>query len=646
MSGTPRQEGAYDPVLSKPRRLMALLLLLLAAPAGSQSPDNASLPAATEAAEAVLPYRVDIRPTGDSALDTALAAVSQLVQLQEPAPTSAAGVLARAAGDEQRLTRALQSEGYWGGVSRIAVDGRPIGEPGLLERLEARGQTQTAEPVPVTVTVEQGQPYRIASVTVRPAAPEGAPAVAAATATPFGLAVGDPASAAPVLAAERTLLDRLLAGGHPLATVANRETVVDHDRRTMEVAWRLAPGPLARFAPPAVEGAVQVEPEFLARYAGRLTGEPYSPDRLERARRDLVALGAFDSVRVRAAERLDEAGRLPTTFTVSERARHAVGISAAYETNYGPSARVYWEHRNLFGRAERLRLEGEVARIGTSGPLSDMTYRANATLRSPGLFGRDLTMVASLGALRERLEAYDRDAITASLLLERRLSERLTLSAGPVLDFGQIGPTGGTLTPYQVVGVLFGGRYDGTDSLLDPARGWRLSGGITPSFSLRESAPFAPTRVTASTYWDVAGDRRSILAVRGTVGSLLAAERTDVPRHQRLYAGGGGSVRGYDYQSIGPRDARRRPEGGASLLEASVEWRQRVWGDIGAVGFVDAGSVGSGSAPSLSQLRVGAGLGLRYYTPIGPIRADVALPLVRQVESSGYGLYVGIGQAF
>jgi len=226
------------------------------------------------------------------------------------------------------------------------------------------------------------------------------------------------------------------------------------------------------------------------------------------------------------------------------------------------------------------------------------------------------------------------------------MSERLTLNAGPVFDFGQIGPPDGRLTPYQILGVTFGGRYDGTDSLLDPSRGWRLTGSVTPSWSIRDAAPFAPLRLTASTYWDVLGEKRGILAVRGTVGSLMGADRAEVPRHQRLYAGGGGSVRGYDYQSIGPRDERNRPSGGASLLEASLEWRQRVWGDIGAVAFVDAGSVGTGTSPSVSDLRVGAGLGVRYFTAIGPIRADVGVPLVKQRGSSGYGLYVGIGQAF
>jgi translocation and assembly module TamA len=614
-------------------RVLGFCLCLLVGIASSQE----------EPAEpAVVKYRTEISETGDSGLDAALRAVSQLLQLQEQAPTGAIGLVERARSDRDRFARALESEGYWGGAARVTVAGLQLDAPDLSERLESSGDRA----VPVVVTVEKGEVYRIGAVSVRSATPGGEAAVTAAAAD-LGLRVGDPARAEPVLAAERRLLDRLLASGHPLAVAAGRETVVYHDRRTMEVAWRLAPGPFARFAAPDVEGAVRVDAGFLRRYAaGRLENEPYSPDRLEQARRSVLALGPFAAVRARAADRLEETGRLPTTYTDTERARHAIGISAAYETNYGPSVRAYWEHRNLFGGAQRLRVEAEVARIGTGGPVGQETYRGGVTYRDPGLFGRDLTLVANLFALRERLEAYDRDAIGGTVLFEQRLSERLFVQAGPTADFGQTGPTGGRLAPYQIAGVTFGGRYDGTDSLLDPSRGWRANGVVTPSWSFSTNGPFAPLRATASTYWDVLGNRRSILAARGTFGSLLGSQLSDVPRHLRFYAGGGGSVRGYDYQSIGPRDERNRPSGGASLVEASVELRQRVWGDIGAVAFVDAGSVGTSSAPDTSNLRFGAGLGVRYHTPIGPIRADIGVPLVKQRDSSSFGLYVGIGQAF
>nr|WP_256476256.1 BamA/TamA family outer membrane protein [Siccirubricoccus soli] len=363
-----------------------------------------------------------------------------------------------------------------------------------------------------------------------------------------------------------------------------------------------------------------------------------------------MGLGVFSAVRAEPGEALAPDGTLPVTFAVTERARHAIGFGAAYETNYGPSARIYWEHRNLFGGAERLRLEAEVARLGEAGGLDRSTYRVSAAYRDPAMLsawlGPDWSLLANAALLRERLEAYDRDAITASVLAERKISERLSANLGPVMDFGSIGPPDGKLTPYQIAGIQFGARYDGTDSLLDPSRGWRVTGTLTPSWSFRDSAAFAPLKLVASTYLDVAGDKRSIIAVRGAIGSLMGARQGEVPRHQRYYAGGGGSVRGFDYQSIGPRDERNKPSGGGSLLEASLELRQRIWGDIGGVAFVDAGTVGDSSAPDFSSLRVGAGLGLRYYTAIGPIRADFALPVIRQPGSSGYGIYVGIGQAF
>jgi len=618
------------------RRLLPPLLLLASLALAQEPPQDPD----------TLPYTVEIAPTGDGRLDGALKAVSQLVALQDSAPTTAGGVLGRADGDRERLQRALQSEGYWAGTTRIELAGGAVGDPGMLDRLDAARQ----RPLPVRIVVETGQPYRIAHVGLRAESPTDQAAVDGVAAKSFDLAVGDVARAEPVLAAERILLDRLLAAGHPLATVARRETTVDHDRKTMDVGWVFAPGPVASFAAPEIDGMVRVDRGFLRAQAARIEGQRYSPQRLEQERRTLMNLGAFGSVRARAAERLDEAGRLPVTFTVAERARRAMGVNLAYETNYGPSVRVYWEHRNLFGRAERLRLEAEVARLGTNGGLGQSTYRIGGTYRDPSVFGLDIgpdfSFVGSLFGLRERLEAYDRNAVTFSALIERRFSERLSVNAGPVLDFGDIGPPDGTLTPYQILGFQLGGRYDGADSLLDPAKGYRVSGALTPSWSFRDSAAFAPLRVTASTYWDVLGERQGILALRGTVGSLLGGDKANVPRHQRFYAGGGGSVRGFDYQSIGPRDARDKPSGGASLIEASVEWRQRIWGDIGGVAFVDAGSVGGGSAPDTANLRVGAGIGLRYYTAIGPVRADVAVPLVRQQGSSGYGLYVGIGQAF
>jgi len=598
------------------------------------------LPAAAQE-DRVLAYTVDIADSGDADLDAAIRALSQLVALQEKAPTDAGGVLARTEGDRVRLARALESEGFFGGSIGFDLAGDPLGTPGLIERLDGM-----PGPIVIRLIPAPGERYRLGRIDIAATTPAEAGPVAAAMAAPFELAVGDPARAAPILAAEQILRDRLLAAGHPLAVVASREAVVFHDRREMDVAWRLAPGPAAVFAAPDVTGSERVDGDFVRQQAGRLGGIRYSPAALETARADLMRLGAFGTVRARAGDRLDALGRLPVTFAVTERPRRAIALGLGYETNYGISVRASWEHRNLFGRAERLRIEGEVARIGQGGSVGDATYRLGISLRQPGVPTPDDALTYSVGGVRERLDAYDRDAVFGSVLLERRLSPRLTWRAGPVFEVGADGPPGGTLTDYQIAGVTGGGRWDFSDNLLDPSRGWRLDASITPSISISEQQPFAPLRATGSVYFDVLGDRDTVLALRGSVGSLLGANVSTVPRYQRYYGGGGGSVRGYDYQSIGPRDDLNRPSGGAGLVELSAEWRQRVWRDLGAVAFIDAGSVSSGSAPDTSQLRVGAGLGVRYRTPIGPLRADIGVPLVKQQGNSAFGLYVGIGQAF
>jgi translocation and assembly module TamA len=385
-----------------------------------------------------------------------------------------------------------------------------------------------------------------------------------------------------------------------------------------------------------------VNQELLDRVAGRLTGQPYSPEREETTRRELVALGAFDRVRARAAERLDASGALPVEFEVTERPRRAVGFAAAYETNYGPTVQAYWEHRNLFGNAERLRLQAEVSRLGTGGGTEDVNYRLSANLRRPGLFDGRTTLVLDLAAVRERLEAYDRDAVTASAMFEYRVSERLTLQAGPSFEIGEIGRRG-DFTPFTL-----GARYDTTDSLLDPARGFRLAAAATPFYELEEGGTFTRLRVNGSTYWDITGDRGTVLAFRGVVGSIIGGEQSTVPLDKRFYAGGGGSVRGFDYQSIGPRDpATGLPRGGLSLVEASAEVRQRISGAFGMVAFLDAGSVGQKETPSFNDFSLGAGVGIRYATVVGPLRADIAIPLNREGDrGSSYGIYVGLGQAF
>jgi translocation and assembly module TamA len=582
-----------------------------------------------------IPYRVEFTPSGDEALDTAARAVSQLERLRESSPTNAFGLVARAEADGDRMITALRSEGFWAGTARVTLLGQTPEQPALADRLEAsQGE------VPVVVTLTPGPRYTLGRIAVRGSGAE------IATATPFGLTEGEPARAAPVLDAGDTLRGRLRDAGYPLARNVSRDVVVDHDQRRMDVTFVVDAGPRANFAAPTVTGAETVDTGLLERVATRrLGGEAYGPARVEAARSAISALGPFSTVRAREATALDAEGRLPVAFEVTERPPRLFGASLAYETNYGPTVRLYWEHRNIFGAAERLRIEGEVARLGDAGGFDDATYRLSTTLRTPEVWQRDIQSVSTIALIRERLDAYDRNAFVASTLFERRLGPNLVGQAGPSFETGEIGRDG-ELSPFTLLGFTVGARWDYTTSLLDPRSGWRASVTATPYLALGDGSNFTRVLANASTYFDLSSDGSTVLALRAAVGSAFGAARDDITLDKRFYAGGGGSVRGYTFQAIGPRDARNRPLGGASLVEGSIELRQRLSGNFGMVAFLDAGSVNDNATPGFSDLRAGAGLGVRYATAIGPIRLDVAVPLSRIRGESGYALYVGIGQAF
>lgn len=606
-------------------------------PAGSTSAGEAD-PQADSPDGPVRSYTVTLMPTGNGALDTAIEAVSALQRLRESVPTSAEGLVARALQDLGQLRNALRSEGYYDGTPTITLAGEPPDAPNLALRLAARGP----EPVPVVIGARTGPLYRVSTATLRPFVPETDIAEAGEVA---GLGPGDPARAAAVNGAQETLLTRLREAGHPFASVPGRDITVDHDTKTMEIVYRVQPGPRARFAQPVVEGSENVSGDLLRRASGVLAGEPYDPRELDRVRRDVLGLGVFATVRARTGDQLDAEGRLPVTFLVAERPFRALGATAAYETRYGPTVRAYWEHRNLFGGAERLRIEGEISRTAQTG-VNGTGARLSANLRQPWFAGLNATAVTEVAILRERLLAYDRDAVTAGFSLERKLSTRLTASAGIAGDIGKTTEVDRKID-YSLVSLPLGLRFDGTDSLLDPTRGYRASAVVAPTLSFGDaSSTFVRVRGTGSAYFDLTGDKGSVLALRAGLGTLSGAEAGQVPPHLRFYAGGGGSVRGYDFQTIGPRRSNNTPRGGLSLAEGSIELRQRITGPYGVAVFVDAGSVGDTAGLGFDELRIGGGVGFRYATAIGPIRADVALPFSKLPGNSGYGLYVGIGQAF
>nr|WP_282615070.1 BamA/TamA family outer membrane protein [Roseomonas gilardii] len=465
--------------------------------------------------EVTVPYETEFRPTGDSAVDSAISSISSLKRLQSLAPTSAEGLVARALQEQGLVTRALRAEGFYAGRPEVLIDGQAPDTPQLAARLAGRKQ-----PVKVTVGAALGERFRIGVLRVAPAEPDRDLGAAGEV---TGLAKGDPARAEDVIAAGDRLVTALRDAGYPFASIPRREVTVDFDTHLMDVVYHLQPGPQARFATPEVEGATRVSQRMLNAVAGQLTDKEYSPQTLNRVRRDLVDLGVFGMVRAQEGTALDGSGRLPVTFLVSERPRRALGASGAYETRNGPTATVFWEHRNLFGAAERLRLEGSIGRTTQSSAGNSFNARVGANLRSPWIFGRNMTLVIDTAAIRERLLAYDRDAITGAVSIETKPDPRLTLAGGVIGEFGRTKEYGASKRDYQLVGLLGTAFWDDTDSLLDPSRGVRLNGLISPIYAINGGQTFVRMRGTATAYHDLTSDRGTILAGRRSPSAASSA---------------------------------------------------------------------------------------------------------------------------
>jgi translocation and assembly module TamA len=402
-----------------------------------------------------------------------------------------------------------------------------------------------------------------------------------------------------------------------------------------------------------LNGLGGVKEDFVRRRLLVRTGERFSPSRIEKARMDLLALGVFSGVTVRNETALDQQGCIALIFDFQERPRHGLGLGAAYSTDLGGSAKLTWSDRNLLGNAEQLNLSA--AATGLGGTASDgLGYNVTAQLVKPEFLRRDQSLAFNVGAINQKLQAYDQVALTSGASLNRRFSSLWSAGVGVSAERERILQEGAT-RDYTLLGLPVSGQFNNTgvsNPLDDTLHGVRATLTVTPTESFGpNNATFVIFQGNAATYFDLASlgwapAGRSVIALRALMGSAIGAAPFSLPPDQRFYGGGSTTVRGFRFQSIGAQFADHKPLGGTSVDAGTIELRQRLMGDLGMAAFVDAGQIGTTSVPLQTKVYVGAGLGMRYYTPIGAIRLDVAVPANKQPGSDTFEVYVGLGQAF
>jgi len=540
---------------------------------------------------------------------------------------NAAQIDRRARADADLLAELLRSHGYYDATVEPAI--------------EATGQA-----LHVQLTATPGPLYRFESVEL-PGLDQAAGGEAGRLRAAFGIKAGDPVVAQQVIDAGVALQVALGEQGFATAKVGEQDIVVDHEAQTARLVLPVMPGPIARFGQINVTG----EPPFSSRHVQRIArfkpGDRYEQSDVADLRRALIATGLISSVEVTQVPR-DDGQLIDLAVKLEPAPMRTIAGELGYGTGEGIRAEASWQHRNLFNPEGALTVRGVV---GTQEQLGAVIFRRNNWLR------RDQVLNAQTLASHVDRDAYEAKTLSLSAGFERQSNfiwqKKWTWSLGAELvatdERDTIEATGEPRRRTFFIAALPGSLgLDESDDLLNPTKGFRLLGRLSPEISFQGGTfPYARMQIDGSAYHPLSD--KVVLAGRVRLGTILGAQRDDIAPSRRFYSGGGGSVRGYGYQRIGPRDVDNDPIGGRSLAEFSLEARVRLkafGGNFGIVPFIDGGTLSTDAMPDFRDWQIGVGIGARYYSSFGPIRLDIGTPLNRQQGDGRIAVVVGLGQAF
>lgn len=542
----------------------------------------------------------------------------------------------RARADRQLLLDILTSEGFYDATVRVATE--------RTNAAATEGTPATAEPLSVVLNVVPGRRYYLGEIRFETKPVEPADLIT----SNFVPKSGDPIVADTILAAEANISIKLPENGYPFATVGQRDILLDSEKGLGDYTLPVDPGARSVFGQIKSEGKEAFDAEHVAILRRFRTGDLYDSRKVDDLRAALVATGLLSTVSV---EPVPGEGTAPdgtpyADLLVRQEAGPArtLAISAGYGTGQGPRVEGSWTHRNLFPPEGALTAAGV---LGTQEQAASVSFsRANAGKR-------DRTFEMSLSALHSNYDAFEaytgRVAAFYSYASTPIWQKKFTWSAGLEIlatseDQFDVARGLRNRQTFYVAAVPGQLGFDRSDDLLNPTKGYRLNVRLSPEASLGGGTRvYARAIVDGSFYY--APTDNMVLAARGRVGTISGTGRDDLAPSRRFYGGGGGSVRGFGFQQLGPKDINGDPIGGRSMNEAALEARYR-FGNFGVAGFVDAGQVYESSIPKFDDWRFGLGIGGRFYTNFGPVRLDLATPLNRKQGESKISVYVSIGQAF
>lgn len=555
---------------------------------------------------------------------------SLLTPLAGPASNATAqDIIAAAQADYVRLVGLMYDRGFFAPKVSILIDGR---EAASLSPVQPPRQIANVE-----VRVDTGIPFRFGTARLTP--------LANGTELPEGFTTGQPASTRILQAAVDSGITGWRNQGHAKASLSSQTITARHNTAKLDADIKLSPGPQLRFGNLRISGTTRMREDRVVDIAGLPTGKVFDPEEVERAAIRLRRTGVFSVVSLAEAEDISAGNTLDIVTQLTETKPRRFGFGAELSTQEGLGLSAFWLHRNLFGGAERLRIGGEIDGIG--GDTGGEDYTLTLAFGRPATFNEDTDFYldAEISSLNEPNYSSDNASVEAGI--RRYASEKREYTFGLGFEGAKTTDAFGTRS-YRILTLPASAEFDYRDNTLDAKDGYYAKASLTPFLNLKGTANGLRGYLDTRAYRTVGDAERVTFALRGQLGFVSGPSLADAPADFLFYSGGGGTVRGQDYQSLGVDLGGGATVGGRSFLGLSGEVRVKTTDKLSVVGFYDVGYTGREEFPdgSTGRWHSGAGLGVRYNTGIGPVRLDLGVPVSGPDKSSGLNVYIGIGQAF
>ncbi len=538
---------------------------------------------------------------------------SKLVELQDRPPKTELALKHRAEEDVPNLIKALHSLAYYNAHVKIDYD-----------------FTQT--PPLVNIFIEPGPVYPLVNFTILPESIN-------ITYEDLCISLFEPALPETILQAEEDLIDILNNSGYALAKITKRDVIADQATKEVSVILEVDQGPLATFGKTTIIGEKEVLETFIRNKIKWSEGEIYDPALIERTISALEATGLFKTIAITPQELLDDETSLPIQIDVDEAKHRSIGFGVGYSTQRGPGVTAEWENRNLFSMGERIRLFTN---------LLWKTQEVKVSYVKPDYLRPDQDLVLATELKRDLTRGFHEESFTMGAALERQVTEKTRLSLGVM--YKQLYTTKSENNgDFNLFKVPFVYRWNDTDNILDPQKGATMFFKSVPTVQfLDKPFVYCINQFIGTAYFPLAEDGKFVLASKINVGSIVGGPNHSLPIPEKFFAGSENTLRGYNYYTVSPLDHNSKPIGGRSMIIYTLEGRWKVNDQWGVVGFFEAGNVYKPSFPAFDRkVLKSIGIGGRYYTPVGPLRLDIAFPLDRRpgIDRS-FQIYFSVGQAF